>query len=72
MLLLNITLGGEDSITLARVSLLWRTTLYKAGYCSRRVVLPSHLSSQNPISDPFLIEKEPYGKNNFFVAIMPA
>jgi hypothetical protein len=27
------------------VSPLWRTMLYKAGYGSRRVALPSHLSS---------------------------
>jgi hypothetical protein len=50
--LLNVTDGGEFSITLAIVSPLWRTMLYKAGYCSRSVALPSHLSSQNRTSKP--------------------
>src|ERR1041384_8534041 len=46
--------------------------LYSAGYCSRRVVLPNHLSSQNLISDPSLIAKDPKRKKFFFVAINPA
>ena len=59
---LNDTFGGNISNTLARVSLLCRTILYKAGNCSRRGALSSHLSSQNLISEPSLIEKNPYGE----------
>jgi hypothetical protein len=70
--LLNDTLRGWDSITVAMVSLLCRTMLYNAGYCSRRVVLPSQLSSQNLISDPSLMLKDSNGKKCFFVAIRPA
>jgi hypothetical protein len=61
--------NGEFCITVAKVSDLWRTILYKAGYCSRRVVFPNHLSSQNLIWDPSLIEKDVYGKKNFLVTI---
>jgi hypothetical protein len=68
---LNATAGGEVSIILVIVSLLWRTMLYKAGYYSRRVVLPCHLSSQK-LSKPSLIKKELRPKKNFFVAISPA
>jgi hypothetical protein len=50
--LLNVTDGGELFIILTRVSLLWRTMLYRARYCFRRVALPSYLSSQNRISVP--------------------
>jgi hypothetical protein len=55
--LLNDTFRGKVSNTLAMISPLWRTMLYNAGYCSRREVAPSHLSSQNLISDPSLMEK---------------
>jgi hypothetical protein len=44
---------------------LWRTMLYKARHCSQRVSLPSHLSSQNHISKPLLVKKEPKSKKNF-------
>ena len=57
--LLNATFGGNDCITVAIVSPLWRTMLYRAGYCSRSVAFSSHLSSQNLISEPSLIEKGP-------------
>jgi hypothetical protein len=70
--LLNDTFGGEVSKTWAIVSPLWRTILYNAGYYSRRDVAPSHLSSQNLISEPSLIEKVPKPKKCFFVAIRPA
>jgi hypothetical protein len=43
--LFNVTFGGEVSITLVMVSLLWWTILYNAGYWSRRGALSSHLSS---------------------------
>src|SRR6266542_783000 len=69
---LNDTFGGEVSITVAIVSFLRRTILYRAGYCSRRVASPSHLSSQNLISDPSLILNDPKRKKCFFVAIRPA
>jgi hypothetical protein len=69
---LNDTFGGDVSNTLESVSLLCRTIMYSAGYYFWRVALPSHLSSQNLISDPSLMEKDPYGKNNFFVVIRPA
>jgi hypothetical protein len=65
----NDTFGGEVAITVAMVSLLWRTMVYNVEYCSRRVVLPSHWSSQNRICDPSLIDKEPKQKKYFFVAI---
>ena len=71
-LLLNETFGGKVPITVAIVSVLFRTMLYSAGYCSLGVVFPSHLSSQKRISYPSLIEKDPCGKKNFFVAIRPA
>ena len=70
--LLNVTFGEKIVNTLAIVSLLWRTILYNVGYCSRSVALPSHLSSRKRISDPSLIEKDPYGKKYFFVSIRPA
>ena len=35
--LLNVTFDGNDSKAWAIVSPLWRTMLYRAGYCSRRV-----------------------------------
>jgi hypothetical protein len=69
---LNDIEGGEVSITFCKVSPLYQTILYKAGYCSLRVVVTNHLSSQNLISDPFLMEKEPNGKKCFVVALMPA
>jgi hypothetical protein len=68
-LLLNETFGGNVSNTFAIVSLLFRTIEYRAGYCSLRVDWPSQISSQKRISDPSLIEKDPCGKKNFFVAI---
>ena len=71
-LLLNETFGGEVPNTLAIVSLLFRTIAYRSGYSTLRVDWPSHLSSQKQISDPSLIQKEPCGKKNFFVAIRPA
>jgi hypothetical protein len=36
------------------------------------VVVPNHISSQNLISDPSLMEKELYGKKYFLLAIRPA
>jgi hypothetical protein len=36
---LNGTFGGKDSVTLAKLSLLWHKILYKTWYCSRGVVL---------------------------------
>src|SRR6266508_1585014 len=69
---LNDTFGGEVSITVAIVSFLWRTILYRAGYYSRRVASPNHLSSQNLISDLSLILNDPKRKKCFFVAIRPA
>ena len=45
MFLLKVTFGGNDSITAAIVSPLWRTMLYRAGYFSRSLAFPSHLSS---------------------------
>lgn len=63
---LNDIEGGEVSITFCKVSPLWRTILYKTEYCSRRVVVPNHLSSQNLISNPFRMEKEPNGKKMLF------
>jgi hypothetical protein len=70
--LLHDIFGGEVSNTLASMSLLCRTMLYKDEYCSGSMALPSHLSSQNLIFDPSLLEKEPYGKKNFFIAIIPS
>jgi hypothetical protein len=70
--LLNVTLGGELSITFTIVLPLWWTMLYNVGYCSRRVVVPNHLSSYNLISVPSLIENFPRRKNWFFIAISPA
>jgi hypothetical protein len=67
----NDSFGGEASNKLASLSFLWSTMLYNAGYYSRSMTSPSHLSFQNLISEPFLFEKEPYEKNNFFVAIRP-
>jgi hypothetical protein len=55
--LLNAAASGEVSITLAIVSPLWCTMLYKVGYCSQREAFPSHLSSQNCIFEPPLMEK---------------
>jgi hypothetical protein len=43
--------------------------LYNAGYYSRRVTFSRHLSSQNLISDPSLMEKEPRPKKYFFIAM---
>jgi hypothetical protein len=63
---LNDTVGSDASMTFAKVSPLCRTILYNTGYCSRRGVEPNHLSSQNHISDPSLIEKYPYWKKVFF------
>jgi hypothetical protein len=61
--LLNITFSGEESITLAIVSLLWWTVWYRARYYSQSVVFPSHLSSQNLIDDSSLIENDPNGRS---------
>jgi hypothetical protein len=36
------------------------------------VVVLNHISPQNLISDPYLTEKEQYGKKYFLVAIRPA
>ena len=71
-LLLKDTLGGFVSITSARVSPLCLTIKYRAGYCSRREVWPSHLSSQNIICEPSLILKLPNRKKCFLEAISPA
>ena len=57
--LLNVTFGRNDSIIMTIVSPLWSKMLYRAGYCSRSVAFPSHLSSQNLISEPSLIKKDP-------------
>jgi hypothetical protein len=65
--LLNSTFDGEDTNNLARVSFLWRTMLYRVGYCFRSVVFSNHLFSQNLISDPSLIEKDTYTKKCLFV-----
>jgi hypothetical protein len=70
--LLKVTFGGDVSITLVIVSPLWRTMLYNTGYCFWRVTFRSHLSSQNLISDPSLMKKEPMPKKYFFVAMSPA
>jgi hypothetical protein len=56
---LNVTFGGKVAITVAMVSPLRRTILYKAGYCSLKGALSNQLSSQNRICAPFLIEKVP-------------
>jgi hypothetical protein len=61
-LLLNDTFGREVSNTLASVSLLCSIIFYNVGYCSWSVTLPSHLPSENLISNPSLIDKDPYGK----------
>jgi hypothetical protein len=68
----NFTFGGELSITLAMVSPLWQTILCNVGYYSRRVVVPSHLSSQNLIYEPSLMENLRRRKVWLFVAISPA
>src|SRR4051812_28449087 len=70
--LLKDTLGENDPNTVAIVSSLYRTMEYKAGYCSLSEVVPSHLSFQNLIWDPSLIEKVLKRKKCFFVAIRPA
>jgi hypothetical protein len=64
-LLLNNTFGGKVSNTLASVTLLCRTILYNARYFSRSVAFPSHLFSQNLISDPSLMEKRTIWKEEF-------
>ena len=61
--LLSVTFGGNDSITMAIVSPLWRTIFYRAGYCSWSVAFPSHLSPQNLIFEPSLVEKDPWRRN---------
>jgi hypothetical protein len=43
--LMNVTFRGEAAINVVMLSLLWRTMLYKSGYNSMSMVLPSHLSS---------------------------
>jgi hypothetical protein len=69
---LKFTSGGEVAITTAMVSLLRRTILYNAGYCSLRGQFPNQESFKKHICEPSLIEKVPYRKKNFFVAIRPA
>lgn len=66
------TSDGEELRTCARVSFLSRTMRYKAGYCSRRVAFPIHLSSQKCISEPSFIANDPKRKRCFFTAIRPA
>jgi hypothetical protein len=65
--LLNVIFGGEHSITFGNSITLWRTILYNVGYCSRRVAVPSHLSSQDRIDKPSLMENLPRQKKCFFV-----
>ena len=69
---LNEIFGGDEPSTCAIVLFLSRAMLYKAGYCSRRLALSSHMSSQKRISDPPFIAKDPKRKRCFFVAIRPA
>ena len=44
---LNEIFGGDELSTCAIVLFLSRAMLYKAGYCSRRLALPSQMSSKN-------------------------
>ena len=69
---LNEMFGGDELSTCAIVLFLSRAMLYKAGYCSLRLALPSQMSSQNRISDPSFIAKDPKRKRCFFAAIRPA
>jgi hypothetical protein len=65
---LNLRFGSEVSISFGIVSDSWCTMLYIERYCSRRVILPSHLFFQNLTWDPFLIEKDPYGKKGTYLS----
>jgi hypothetical protein len=69
---LKVTFRGYVAITKAMVSLLRWTMLYNAGYCSLRGLFSSQESSQKHICYPSFIEKVPYQKKNFFVAMRPA
>ena len=69
---LNEILGGDELSTCAIVLFFSRAMLYRAGYCSRRLALPSQMSSQKRTSDPSLIAKDPKRKRCFFAAIRPA
>ena len=69
---LNEILGGNELSTCAIVLFLSRAMLYKAGYCSRRLALPSQMSSQKRTSDLSLIAKDPKKKRCFFPAIRPS
>jgi hypothetical protein len=68
--LVNITFDGQD--TIAMVSLLWQTVLHRDEYYSRSLAVSSHLSFQNLISDPSLVENYSIGKKYFFVFIRQA
>src|SRR5690348_15570022 len=65
----HVRLGGEVPRISATVACLCLTILYKQGYCSRRVVFPNHISSQNLICDPSLIMKVPKRRNSPFTFI---
>ena len=69
---LNEIFGGDELSTCAIVLFLSHAMLYKDGYCSRRLALPSQMSSQKRISDPSFIAKDPKRKRCFFAAIRPA
>jgi hypothetical protein len=59
----NVTFRDEDATTIAMVSPLRLTILYKAGYYSRSMAFPSHLHSQHRICSPSFIENDLKQKN---------
>jgi hypothetical protein len=69
--LLNVTFGGEDSITVAIVSLLWRQYYTKRDTVLGEWYFLATLSSQNRISKPSLITNDLKRKKCFFIAIRP-
>ena len=62
---LNEIFGGDELSTCAIVLFLSRAMLYKAGYCSRRLALPSQMSSQKMNLRPVLYRERPKAKELF-------
>jgi hypothetical protein len=56
--------------TLATETCLHCTMLYREGYCSAKDLLPSQVSSQNLVSLPLPIVKEPLLRKSYFTALL--